>query len=126
VPEILTPAKVSEIFTKCLCTEVNTSEGVVEARGIGVARFYQARLEVNRSEITAMLEELPDDFKAEKGGGATFLNACIDRHGQLWTGMQPTVEQLFLLGIAIGKAKLTLPREVWPSLPGGVPYYTVL
>jgi len=58
-------------------------------------------------------------------GGWTFLNACQDKHGRLWTGLHQTVEKLFLLGMATGKAKCLLPREVWPMLPGGLPYFAI-
>jgi len=35
------------------------------------------------------------------------------------------MEKLFLLGLAIEKVKCLMPREVWPALPGGMPYYVI-
>jgi hypothetical protein len=72
-----------------------------------------------------MLAELPDMFKESGGGGWSFLNACDDRHGNQWTGLHQRMEQLFQLGIGIDKVECQLPREVWPALPGGMPYYIV-
>ena len=35
------------------------------------------------------------------------------------------MEDLFCLGIAIGKVQYCLPRETWSLLPGGVPYLMI-
>ena len=31
------------------------------------------------------LNQLPDSFKAEGGGGMSFINMCIDKNGKQWT-----------------------------------------
>jgi hypothetical protein len=54
----------------------------------------------------------------------SFLNACVDKHGNHW-GEHPSVEQLLVLGVAIGKIEYCLPREYWRALPGGVPYFMI-
>lgn len=72
-----------------------------------------------------MLSELPKEFKKESGGGMSFLNACNTSKGEQWTGEHAKMEQLFALGIASGMVECLLPRELWSSLPGGVPYYVV-
>jgi hypothetical protein len=72
-----------------------------------------------------MLSDLPDEFQARKGGGWSFLNACMDRHGHQWTGLHQQQERLFALGIACGKARWLFPRQLWTSLPGGMPYVSV-
>lgn len=59
------------------------------------------------------------------GGGWTFLNACHDRHGNLWTGFHRRMEELFMLGLAIGKVHCLFPRDLWDALPGGMPFYMV-
>jgi hypothetical protein len=58
----------------------------------------------------------------EAGGGWSFLQACVNRDGEMWTDSHRIMENLFLLGIAIEKANSLLPRELWSRLPGGVPY----
>ena len=60
-----------------------------------------------------------------EGQGSSFLNACYDRDGDLWTGDHATMEQLFVLGIAAGMVNCLMPRDMWPVLPGGMPYYSV-
>ena len=35
------------------------------------------------------------------------------------------MEELFCLGIAIGRVECLIPREMWKILPGGVPYYVI-
>ena len=86
--------------------------------------FNRERLESHREEIMVMLAELPDEFR-ESRGGWSFLNACMDRHGNEWTGMQRTVDHLFTLGIALDMAAYVFPRGLWEVLPGGMPYLVV-
>jgi len=87
--------------------------------------FHPKRLEEKKAEIIALLNELPDSFHEGKGGGMSFLNACNDKTGRQW-GEHRSMELLFVLGMAIGKVKLCLPRKMWTVLPGGMPYYAVL
>lgn len=100
-------------------TDAVLAEGVVGRFG-----FNPKKIEEHKAEIREMLLELPDEFQASKGGGWSFLNACQDRHGDLWGGQQ-TADELLCLGIAAGLAEIQLPREVWNALPGGVPYFVV-
>jgi hypothetical protein len=72
-----------------------------------------------------MLAELPDNFHEKKGGGWTFLNGCMDRHGNQW-GEQINVDELVMLGQGLGLAKYQLPREMWSVFPGGMPYFSVV
>lgn len=117
----LDPAVVESTFAAC-----HDDDGEIVIDGsIAAARFNEDRLADHAESIRAMLLELPDQFRASGGGGWSFLNACEDRHGDLWTGMQSTVAMLFALGIGIGMVDLLLPREMWASLPGGMPYYVI-
>lgn len=113
----LSAKRVSELFNECLKDAGQEVDGVLHKAVLDVAG--------HEDEITTMLAELPDEFHADKGGGWTFLNACMDRHGHHWAE-HPTMEKLFMLGIAAGKARWQLPREMWKALPGGVPYVSVL
>lgn len=124
---VLDPKRVNAIFADCLFRDSEDTSKHVAAEGIvRNARFHPKRLESHRAEIEAMLVELSDDFKETGGGGMSFLNADNDRHGNQWTGVHQRMEQLFQLGIGIGKVKPMLPRKMWSSLPGGMPYYIVM
>ena len=122
----LDPQRVEAVFMDSLFREGEDTGNHVKAEGISVmVGFHPERLESHRAEIEAMLDELPDDFKESGGGGESFLDACKDKHGNQWTGFQERIDQLFMLGTAIDKVKLALPRDMWGVLPGGMPYYVI-
>mgnify|MGYP001566155891 FL=1 len=123
---ILNPERVDAIFMDCLFREGEDTSKYVKAEGIvRNVGFHPERLENHKAEIVALLDELPEQFKESSGGGWSFLNACMDKHGNQWTGLHRTMEQLFQLGIGIGKVKGLMPREMWGALPGGMPYYVI-
>jgi hypothetical protein len=123
---ILSPARVRDMVAYCMFTEGENTDNHVVGEGIVTnIGFHPGRLAERASEIAAMLDQLPDDFKASGGGGMSFLNACNDLLGRQWTGLHTDMEMLFQLGTATGKAKLLLPREMWAILPGGMPYYVL-
>jgi len=122
----LNPERVNEIFLDCLFRNGEDTSNHVKAEGItSTVGFHSGRLDSHKAEIEALLNELPDEFKKSGGGGWSFLNACNDKHGNQWTGFHQRMEQLFQLGIAIGKVESQLPREMWSALPGGMPYYVI-
>lgn len=111
---------------ECLFKDDETPEDPIRVEGITrTFGFHRGRVREHTAEITALLAELSDEFQVQRGGGWTFLNACTDRHGRLWTGEQTVAEELFVLGIAAGKARWLMPREMWEAFPGGVPYVAV-
>jgi len=123
----LTAKRVDEVFRDCLFKEDEDKTNYVKAEGIVTnVGFHPDRLSNYKDEIRQMLDELPDTFKEKSGGGWSFLQACEDKHGNQWTGEHRSMEQLFLLGLAIGAVKCLLPRAVWAALPGGMPYYVIL
>lgn len=123
---VLDADRVREIFLDCLSRDGEDTSNHIKAEGITTTvGFNPNRLNGHKAEIVAMLDELPDGFKKSGGGGMSFLNACNDKHGNQWTGFHRTMEQLFQLGVAIGKVECLLPREMWSILPGDMPYYTV-
>lgn len=88
--------------------------------------FHPERIEVHRHEIREMLSQLPDGFFPGTGDGASFLQACSTKDGQLWTGFHTEVEKLCLLGLASKQMRMLTPdAEIWPMLPGGMPYLSV-
>lgn len=122
----LTAEHVENIFVDCLFkdNEMPVKE-YVPAFGITFsAGFNPERVKGYKDEIARMLEQLPDEFQ-ESGGGMSFLNACNDKHGNQWTGEHRRMEQLFMLGLAVGKVTCQIPRAMWSCLPGGMPYYVV-
>jgi hypothetical protein len=120
--------RVNEIFLDCLFKEGEDHENHVVAEGIkSKVGFHPERLEGHREEIFGMLKELPEEFmKTSDLGGWSFLNACLDKDGNQWTGFHQRMEQLFQLGMGIGRVECLLPREQWIMFPGGMPYYVVL
>ena len=123
---MIDPERVNAIFMDCLFKDGEDTSKHIKAEGITRhVGFHPERLESHKAEITAMLEELPDEFKESGGGGMSFLNACNDKHGNQWTGLHQRMEQLFQLGIGVSKVKCLMPREMWGALPGGMPYYAV-
>lgn len=124
---MIDPETVQTIFIDCLFSNGEDTSNYVSAEGITVdVGFHPERLNGHKPEIEALLDELPSDFRESSlGGGMSFLAACEDRHGNQWTGDHQRMEQLFQLGIGIGKVKSLLPRSLWKLLPGGMPYYVI-
>jgi hypothetical protein len=123
---VLNPAAVERVFRDCLFADGEDTAAAVIAEGIVTkVGFNPDRLTAHADEVTALLDELPDDFKASGGGGTSFLNACNDKHGHQWTGLHQNMEQLFLLGLASGRVESLMPREMWSILPGGMPFYVI-
>jgi hypothetical protein len=127
----LNPENVTNTMKYCLFKEDEIHDGKAPSDAVivdGIMRRYglhPVRLGEKRDDIKSMLSYLPGQFKASSGGGWSFLNACEDRNGEMWTGSQTTVADLFALGMAIGAVEYLMPREMWCILPGGVPYLVV-
>ena len=122
----LTTHNVEFIFLDCLFRESEDKTLAVIVEGIiNDFGFHPDRLKQHEEDIYSLLKELPDEFQRDTGSGWSFLNACNDKNGILW-GQHRNIEQLVTLGIGIEKAKYSLPRQLWPALPGGMPYLVVL
>jgi hypothetical protein len=122
----LNPEAVTTIFMDCLFGEAEDHTHHVAAHGVVMnVGFHPGRLESHRAEIRALLDELPVEFRADGGGGWSFLNMALTKDNQQWTGEHHVMEQLVLLGIGINYVQCLVPREMWAMLPGGMPYYTV-
>ncbi|RQP03982.1 MAG: hypothetical protein D1H97_20380 [Paracoccus sp. BP8] len=87
--------------------------------------LHPLRVAKFKTAIEDHLLLLSDEFMADGGGGSSFLNMCVDKQGVQWTGMQSIIEELLILGIAIGAATYVVPRFLWDGLPGGVPYILI-
>lgn len=132
----LTTENVDRIFSDCMFrsheeSEECAKEGLqvfvhsIQNHNVKVG-FHPDRIEQHREEIRDMLSMLPDSFFSGKGDGASFLQACQTKSGDLWTGFQIEAEKLCLLGLASRQMKMCVSDpEAWCLLPGGVPYLCV-
>lgn len=114
--------KVSTLLKACLFNpDTDVTIGVVPVEGITREFIFDVgRLEENRAAILEQIDALPWEF----ANGWSFLNACINKNGDQW-GEHYNVEELMVLGIAIDKIEICLPKQFWAILPGGVPYFQV-
>lgn len=125
----LTAQNVVDTMLSCVF-ENGTPEAEILARAVLVEGimckfgFDPEKLKAKEADIASMLEQLPHQFRANVGGGYSFLAACLRADGVHWAEHK-TMDELFCLGMAIGKVKLCAPRELWTSLPGGMPYYVI-
>ena len=131
----LTAQRVEEIYRDSLFPDGDVTidtlpEDAVLTEGIlRPTAFQRSRIEPHREEIVSMLHELPTEFQSVKnggGGGWSFLNACMTKSGEQWTGLHQTQDMLVQLGIGVGAAKYLMDREMWSAFPGGVPYLAVI
>lgn len=96
-------------------------EGLVRNFG-----FSPKKIEENTPEIVKLLNELPETFRENSGGGWSFLMASQDKHGNHW-GEHRNIEELMCLGIAAGKVRYVIEdREMWKLFPGGVPHFVIM
>jgi hypothetical protein len=123
----LTAENVHTTFMKCLFSEGESTENYVLGEGcITKVGFHPERLKSNETNISEMLNQLPDEFKKIGGGGMSFLNMCNDKDGNQWSDLHQTMDELVTMGIASEKASFLMPRDMWNVLPGGMPYVVVL
>ena len=136
MPE-LTAVAVEKILVDCLFKDEEMPdpgkppEGAILVRGvINNYGLHPGRVANHKVEIVGLLDELDSSFHAPGpshpagGGGMSFLNACVDKNGRQW-GEHRNIEQLYVLGAAIGAASFPLPREMWGVMPGGMPYIAI-
>lgn len=130
---LIDPQRVNAILLECLLLENELDggkpkDGVKWIKSQGIANTFglsHERLQKNAAEINDMLDNLPEQFHQGTGEGWSFLNACNDKNGEQWTSFHRTMDELFCLGMALGRVGCLMPREMWAILPGGMPYYVV-
>ena len=122
----LSADNVHDIILKCLFKPDEKTDGSVIVEGVRLKiGFDPVRLEAQRVAITEMLSQLPDVFMQNIGSGWSFLNACNNNNGEQWADAHATIDELLCLGLAINKIAYNMPRALWQSLPGGMPYFYV-
>lgn len=126
----LTAEKVEKIFLDCLFKETEIIEGKPNMEPVKVEGiinnfgFHPERLTSHKAQIAELLHELPSEFLQDSGGGWSFLNACMDKHGEHW-GEHRDIEQLFCLGIGLNIAHYLFSRSMWSAFPSGMPYVVI-
>lgn len=122
----LTSENVDKIFKSCLFEKKEEVNDPKFVEGIQMkVGFNPAKIKASKDDINSMIDELPENFKIDKGGGWSFLNMCVDKNEVQWTGMHTVVEQLLCLGLATGKLFYVAPREMWEVFAGGMPYIAI-
>lgn len=110
------------VFMDCLFKEGEDTTNHVKVEGItSMFGLHPQRLEEKRELVTALLAELPEEFKE----GYTLLNFCTTKDGEQWTGEHRVCEQLIVMAIGLNLMEYCMPREMWAVLPGGVPYIMI-
>lgn len=123
----LTAENVHKAFIDLLFKEGESTEKYILGEGCNLkVGFNPERLKSKESDISKMLDQLPDEFKKSGGGGMSFLNMCNDKEGNQWCDIHRTMDELLTMGIASQKVSFLAPREMWSVLPGGLPYVVVL
>lgn len=80
--------------------------------------FDPKRVEANRTLIGNLIDEIVPEAFYE---GMSFLNLCEAKDGEHW-GEHQNMQELYVIAAAIGRARFLLPKDLWGSLPGGMPY----
>jgi len=115
----LTSKNVLDTFMYCLPDKGEDSANTVLAQGINLAaNFSCERLKSKEKLISDMLKELPDNFRTT---GDSFLNMCMRNDVSQWCDLHQIMEQLLLLGLAIGKIHYVQERDCWGNFAGGMP-----
>lgn len=117
--------RVDEIFYDCFLPVNDKSEAKENStfvEGITIDVFFDnEKLDKNKNELNNIINNLNPTFK----NGWTFLNLCLDKENNQWTGLHEEMQKLMLLGMAIGRMGYCCGRDLWNILPGNVPYVYV-
>ena len=111
-----------DAFMDCLFKEGEDTTNHIRVEGVtNIFGLHPQRLEEKRELVTALLAELPEEFKQ----GWSFLNLCTTKRGEQWTGMQRICEQLVVMAIGLELMEYCTPRALWQIFPGNVPYVMI-
>jgi hypothetical protein len=116
--------RVHEIFMDCLFNNDEDTTNHIRADGISLnIGFHPERIKLHEEEISVILNNLSEAFRDDCGGGASFFAGFKTKNNEIWTADPGRVEELFQLGIAIGRMICPIPQSIWHLLPNGIPYY---
>ena len=119
----LSKRTVNTIFKDCITLKAHLPKNEISVEGV-LSKFGFDAVKINehKEEIYLLLKELPSNFKK----GDLFPNGVYDKNGNQWTDLYSVLEELFCLGIAIGKCKAIEAREVWQNSPEKTPRFVIL
>ena len=123
----LTNQNVEDVFFKCLFKEGEDTSNAIIVKGVRMnIGFHPERLEESYYTITELLLQCHENFmENSKAKGYTFLAFCEDKNSEQWTSLHEVCDMLITMGIAIGKVEFIMPRDIWETLPGGMPYLQI-
>ena len=102
-------------------------DGIVVETVMAQVLFSKERVEEVRDDVIALLDQLPDKFKENEGGGWSISQLHLTNDGAEWVEeLDGKLDMLLSLGFAIGKLRWILPRDLWHILPDQYPYVTVM
>lgn len=119
--------EVNELFLGCLFTneeiinETPIRKPIIAEGIMFTVGFDPDKIEKNKDKINKIIDSLPHIFR----DGMSFVNLGLDKEGNEWTSSHKTMEELLMLGLAIGKIEYTCSRDMWAFLPYGVPYLII-
>ena len=123
----LTEDNVHNLFLSLSYEESENKVEYVKAHGvIGNVGFHPVMLKEARRHIESMLYCLPKEFMLSYGRGWSFLNIGLNKNGKQWTGVHQIMDELVMMGLAIGKIVFLSHKGTWRHYPGGMPYLVVL
>ena len=118
----IVPKRVHEIFNLVSWNPSRDGSNFVQLEAIlalttdgqpAIVRFHPQRLRRYAHEVDELVDNLPIAFS--QISGAPLSEACHDKTGKSWTsaGDACAIEQLVLLGCAVGRIALVQQRELW-------------
>ena len=120
---MISATRVHEIFLDCLHRQTPEDSdpciGIYDVKH--VIGFVPSKIEEHREEIYQILQELPDPFFEDIGGGYSFMQLPFTKTGEQW-GEQTNGNELMGLGLATGYMQYMFSIQMWSALPGRVPY----
>ena len=114
---------VRELYRSCLLTDDEVKDDMptvdfIFGEGVmSISVFNSDRIENAKEKISLLFDKIiPDGCD-----NISFLNLCVDKNDNLWTGEHSTVDLLVQLGVASGEISYLVPRKEWKGLPGEMP-----
>ncbi|UTU08119.1 hypothetical protein CcrC1_gp433 [Caulobacter phage C1] len=114
---MIDPREVKALYFDVVATDGDFIEGITGAFCLNLEALAR-----HREAVRDWVDQIADEFQRGKGEGMSFLRLCIDADGVQWTGEQQVCELLYVLAAGLNMARFCMPRDIWPHMPGGVPY----
>jgi len=117
---------VTKIFLASIYGNEKSNEQPIIVQGVKTkVALKPSKIEQHKEDIISMVDQLPDAFKEDKGGGMPFLELCHDNDGNQWTGLHVIMDQLVVLGQAVDKISFLVERKYWLGISGAMQYLVI-